>query len=160
MNSLNNSYEIFDHKIEKTQVTNEIKFSKINNNSNVVTFSKTFASAINGSTNFNNYKVYEKSDYYKLLKISIICESPQTNASIIGLTSFQKIPFESFVANDNAFNSQFNVGQLLPLHKSMIFHNQYIAIEGNILGSNIDIFIYSILTLTMPIIISTNGSPP
>ena len=157
MNSLNNSYEIFDHKIEKTQVTNEIKFSKINNNSNVVTFSKTFASAINGSTNFNNYKVYEKSDYYKLLKISIICESPQTNASIIGLTSFQKIPFESFVANDNAFNSQFNVGQLLPLHKSMIFHNQYIAIEGNILGSNIDIFIYSILTLTMPIIISTNG---
>ena len=30
MHSLNNSYEIFDHKIEKTEVQNEIKFSKIN----------------------------------------------------------------------------------------------------------------------------------
>jgi hypothetical protein len=157
MHSLNNSYEIFDYKIEKTEVQNEIKFSKIINNSNVVAFSKTVASAINGSTNFNNYKVYAKSDYYKLLKISIICESPDTNASIIGLTSFQKIPFESFVVNDNTFNSQFNVGQLLPFHKSMIFHNQYIAIEGNILRSNMDIFIYSILTLTIPIIISPNG---
>jgi hypothetical protein len=157
MHSLNNAYEIFDYKIEKTEVQNELKISKIINNSNVVAFSKTFASAINGSTNFNNYKQYEKSDYYKVLKISIICETHDTHASIIGLTSFKKMPFESFVANDNTFNSQFNVGQLLPLHKSMIFHNQYIAIEGNILGSNIDIFIYSILTLTMPIIISANG---
>lgn len=157
MHSLNNAYAIFDYKIEKTEVQNEIKFSKRINHSNVVALSKTFASAINGSTNFNNYKQYEKSNYHKILKISIICETHDTNASIIGLTSFQKVPFESFVANDNTFNSQFNVGRLLPLHKSMIFHNQYIAIEGNILESNIDIFIYSILTLTMPIIISANG---
>ena len=29
MHSLNNAYEIFDYKIEKTEVQNEIKFSKI-----------------------------------------------------------------------------------------------------------------------------------
>ncbi len=157
MDSLNNGYSIFDHKLETTDVQSEIKFSKTNCKSHrgVMVLSKIFARAINGSTNFNNYKTHNNFTYDKILKLSVVCETKYTCETMIRQTSFQKIPFESFVANDNTFNSQFNVGQLLPLHKSIIFHNQYIAIEGNVFESNIDVFIYSILTLTMPIIITT-----
>ena len=160
MHALNSGCAIFDHKLETTNVQNEIKFSKINNTciNDAIVLSKTFARAINGSTNFNHYKRHMNNIYDKILKLSVVCENKDTHETMIAQTSFQKIPFESFVANDTAFNSHFNVDQLLPLYKSVIFHNQYIAIEGSIFETNIDVFIYSVLTLTMPIIITNESN--
>ena len=159
MDSLNRGYNAFDYKIETNEVdtTDEtITFSKINHNAQPLQLSNAFNCAINGLTNFSDYKTHAAHQYDKLLRISVICDNSETLELVNQSVPLQKIPFESFAINDDIFKSHFNIGQLLPLYNSCVFHNQYIAFHGNALFSTFDVFCYSILTLTMPIFIGTN----